>query len=650
MRPRPLLLTGCFLLAVFAGKAAREARARSAEAQASTQQVAVPVFEPMPAGMDDLETRIWLSEHLLDAGSERLKEIATRLAATPDLEERAWEGLFSRWFEMDPAAAWAFAAGNQDLRPLALEEWAALDPDAARKAFDSPSLDDLAAVVRGALRRDVVRAFQLIDEGLAANPGTESAFLLRFSVEGGHLAEWASLNPEAAAAWAERTQIHFMQGALLWGRWKNDPAAAKAWLSQQERPDRHLSELAFFAGDSDHYQSALMDFLADALPAGNNRMEIIQQILEGLAYRDPDFAAKEAARVIPDEAMRAEAIGKIASLVAKTDFAKAWSLLETLDPSVQGIQRVQIPAIEIRAGSEADRAPPPFQYGWHLTSMRGLESPAEARRELLERLMETDKQEAIRLMEGLPSRSFSHSGSYAFWTWADRDYQEAVRWLAGKLGGEGGDEGIEEISDLVDRSASPDEISTLIDSLPPGTVRSALATLRVDELANTDPLAALQLAREASTAGEPVTRAYATWSSSDPVAALEHLAEDSAAPAEAWEVVVEDAFKKAPETTAQTIEALPDGPVRDVAISTVLESMGNSDPLEASAWALALGDTDKRKAAIEEVLGHLTRDLRLVRDPATADELRQQVEDAADLPDAERQRWLERIDFEFSGP
>ncbi|MCW1884329.1 hypothetical protein OKA04_06270 [Luteolibacter flavescens] len=595
--------------------------------------------------MDDLATRIWLADNLPTASSERLEEIAASLLNVPDLDDRAWIGLFSCWFEKAPRAAWAFAAGRSDLRGIALEEWAKLDPGNARESLGPLSPDDLLALFRGAVEKDVLTAFRLLDEASAGDASLLDLSTIASQLERVRIADLASRDPEFASFWVDRLDLRYAEGALLLGRWKNDPAAATEWLGRQEHPADLLGELASFTYYDD-YSPALMDFVAGNFPAGNRRMEAIQRMLEQIAYKDPEFAASEASRVIPDDGLRAEAIGKIASLVADTDFDKAWSLLDTLDPSIQGLRRVSLPKIETQPELATGNTVRAFQYGFHLTSMRGLESPGNVRSNLLESLIYTDKDEAIRLMEKIPAKDFHYVGSSAFATWAARDYRDAVLWLAEKRStGTGGDIG--DILDLVQVDAMRQEVPALIESLQPGTVRSALVALHAEDLAESDPLSAIAFAREATTADVGVSRAYATWADHNPLEALEYLKDDDAAPLEAWKSVVRQSFKEAPERTALVISALPSGDARDSAISSVLTLLEDSDPLSSGAWALFITDENSRKARFGSMIEKLTMDLRAAHDPATAEELRQQVEDAAGLSDTERQLWLDRIDLEF---
>ena len=654
MVPRPLLLTGCFILAMFAGSAMRGVKASAGNDQAVTQTARPSSNMPiMPEGINDLDTRIWLAKHLPDADSAQLADIARRLGAVPNLDKKAWTGLFFSWFEKDPAAAWAFAAGQADLRGIALEEWAARDPDTARKAVATPSLDDFAALVRGALRKDVRVGFRMLGEALAAVPkGPDTAndpFAMRiFHPKDDQFAEFASIDPDAAMEWVKQLETDEFDGALFWGRWKKDPAAAREWLGQQERPDRLLHELASFASYKEPYLPALMDFLVDIYPSGNDRHESIQAILEGLAFRDPGFAAKEAARVIPDPAMRAEAIGKIACQMAQQDFDKAWALLETLDPSALGVRRTALPKIEMRCGSP-DGLPITSTSSTYAESLNYTArhfSPAKVKGSLLEKLMATDKEETIRLMEHMPAKEFFPAGHDAIDIWVAREPEEAIRWLAGKLGRQGDAGYLENLVNRMDMAAQ----LPLLHSLPEGSVHTALALEVALKTTKADPLAALDLAREARTSDAPVIQVYDQWSESDPAAAMEHLAGDADAPPEAWGKVAKDAFTDDPEAAAEAIGKLPAGPARDIAIGSVMNSVVDGDPLRAGAWGLTLGDSGKRQAAMEKVFARLSLDLRLMRDPATAEALRQHLEDAADLPAAERQHWSERIDREFAAP
>ncbi|MEK7952606.1 hypothetical protein [Luteolibacter soli] len=647
MLPRPLLLIGCFILAMFAGWMVRQAKDESAKATDGSSASAAPSMPPMPEGMDDLATRIWLADHLTDSNSTQLADIATRLTKVPELDDKAWHGLFSCWFEKDPSAAWAFASTEGAQRNIALEEWAAFDTTAARAALASPSATEWTALVNGALQKDMAKAFLFLEEALAAGATVDVITAGHFQNETNRFAEFASQDPDAAEAWLKRFGLYALRGQLLWGRWMYDPASVQKWLAAQENPAGCLDGLShFIQGHHEHYRPALMDLIADAYPVGNARNSSIQLILESLAFHDPDFAAKEAARVIPDATMRAESLGRIASVAAFTDFTKAWAILGAVDPATEkkGLQRLILPHLEVRPGSETGD---PHALSNYSDAIRNFEflSPAGIKSQLLAGLMDTDAAEAIHHLDIIPARNFWHSGRGAFESWAGQDPDTAIPWLARKLGH--ADDIVEAVSllprDWPDTEALPDLIATL----PEGSVRDVLVGRAVEKLVKTDPLAALDYARSASQSAEPVTDIYHNWASADSQAALMHLATDASATPADWEAVCGKAFSDDPGATAEAIAVQAEGSAREAAIRSIVTATADTDPLQAAPWAAALHDPDMRRHSLETVFNALGMDLRLAHDPKTLESLQEIV---ATLPPGEQEHWQERINREFATP
>lgn len=644
--------------ALLVGWICRQAESgRNANPAAATSAASVAtIADPFPEQPEDLEVRIWLAGALAEADAPKLAEIARKLSAVPELDDKAWHGLFSCWFATDPAAAWAFAGGNDSLRRIAIEEWAALDPAAARVAVEIPSLGEWPLLIKGAARKDAAIAFQLLEQALAAGVKIDlQSFspLDEFGLEPRHFAALAATNPRSVVAWAERFPEADLLGAAFSGWHETNPDDALAWL--QSRPDRDdiLFQLADSLRYSVPYQGALVDLLVDGLPAGNRRLEALHEVLEYLAYEDPDLAAKEAARVFPDPELRAEAIGKIASIVAETDFDKAWEILDQLDLSVQGIRRVDLPSVELGVGADTRTVNTYSSYEWDLTSMRGLVSPAEIRSELLGRLIDVDKEAAVRVMGRLAADDLFQIGDRAFRTWLFSEPEEAIRWLAPKLGDEFE---LERAGDFMFRSAyydwkEPAVLRDLIQELPNGAVRSVLALQAAENLAESDPLEALRFARDSSTAPEVMEEVYDTWAENDPRAALAHLAADPDAPPSAWARIAEDALKETPEEFVRKVAEISNDSSHDSAAAKIVEfSIQSDDPLPAAGWALAIRGEAERQAAMEEVLDRLGGDLRLARDADTAESLRDLISTSPHLPEPEKARWLERIDLEFTPP
>lgn len=642
------LLVGWICKHAERGSNAAPAAAKSAVSVAS-------IAAPFPEQPEDLDVRIWLAEALSEADAPRLAEIAAKLAAVPDLDDKAWYGLFSCWFATDPAAAWDFVEDRVPLQGIALEEWAALDPAAARAAVEAPSTDQWPQLIRGAARKDSAAAFQLLSEALDAGleiiPDNFDS-IEALGLEGRHLADLARSDPQLAVKWVERLeQPSTFFGAVVYGWHESAPHDALAWLDQRPDRDKILFDLANYVdGFGVPYRSALTDLLVDALPAGNERLEALHHVLEALSYVDPDLAAKEAARVFPDPGLRAEAIGKIASIVSHTDFDKAWEILDQLDPSAQEIRRVNLPSVELSDGTGTSSVNALSSYELNLaSSMRGLVSPADIRSELLGDLIDIDKEAALRMMEKIPAADLLRIVGPAFETWQQRDPEEAVRWLAAKLGDQGK---LDHTEDLLDHDwLDPAAMRDLIGELPDGTVRSALALQAAADLAESDPRAALRFARDSSTAPEVVEEVYQIWAANDVRAAFGHLAADPDAPPSAWARIAGEALREAPEEFARVVMDLADDAARDAAAAKIADFMSRSaDPLAAPHWALAIRGESERQAALEAVFNRLGGDLRLARDEGTAESLRDLIASSTALPDAEKALWLKRIDLEFMPP
>lgn len=573
------------------------------------------------------------------------------LAGNPD--KKIWAAIFLRWFKENPREAWRFTLNQSELNPAmdlrlqALEQWAALDPVSARAAVQTPGDPQFKALVRGAMRGDVEAAFRLMDEALKSEEPLDTAILQgqdNFGVEEEHFAALARKNPAAAIAWAERVTGSPFLGPVLVGWLETGPAAAREWLERRPDSARILDgAFNFMMWTGKSYSSQVMDACIAMTPEGNDRIESVNEVLERLAYFDPEKALKEVVRIFKDPANQAESIGKIASIVAEHDPAKAWELLDGLGSSSTGIRRVQLPAIETGDGTSDTDGLGLFQYAWSLTSMRGLISPAELRSDLLEKLIEVDKEQAILLMNRIPSAGFMDSAGNCIERWGSRDPEEACGWLALKLGSQG------DVDDLRSRSLlnelDQETLHKLAADLPPGTVRTAVLTQLASELAKEDPLAALEFAKEQGAGVESVSAIYEKWATVNPQHALKHLVANPDGPPAAWEAVVGRSLKEFPEDTARAVDSIPAGAVRDAAISSLVdEEVKGDDPLPSAGWAVTLRDEKKRRHAMEALIDRVGMDLHFAGDAKTAAALRELVSKADGMAADEKSRWLDRIE------
>ena len=614
---------------------------------------------------DGIGGYLGLAEEILDAGSDEMTGIAKDLLSRERQRALVWKALFARWFRDDPESAWAFVSEHlmdgqkAFLSEIAIEEWATIDPTGAKEALSGEEERQMKALIRGALVSDIEFAFELLEEaGLIKiiplrNDGRfdfnsddpyQVCRLPRLWTWNEKVLEFSRKNPVAALSWMENKNDEDLLGPILLGWALEEPVKVKAWLDQYHDRERAVIEIGNYLMSFHHYQPEIMDFALQVIPAGDRKIKVAQHALESLAYKNPDLALKETHRLFDDAYIKAEAIGKIASIVAKSDYEKAWEILGELDPSILGIRRVVLPQIEISKDGEVEEERGLYQYGWGLTSMRGLVSPAGIKSEMLYRLLKVNKAKTLELMSEIPVENFFKVGGYALESWVHYDRRAAVTWLAEKFGGQGN---IEEIREWIDDFKDGGKIEpSFLETLPNGTVRAALAV----ELAES-PQAALQAVREAGGDEKAVDNIYFNWAYDEPEAALNGIAADQDAPPDAWVTVTSRAFEKLPEETAEIVSNLPAGESRDAAVRRIAEMCSNgSHPVVAARWALEIGDDTTRDKALEFVLEKTSLDLRIMGNDDVAERFREMISEDSKLNEAQKNHWLERLNLEFSAP
>jgi hypothetical protein len=564
---------------------------------------------------DRIQSRLMIAEALVDADASVIPLIADVFLQNGKLDRRAWSVLFSCWMKVNPREAWGFANRHTEtsnsigLPVIALEQWAEIDPQAARKILDAPDIRQYTALIRGMLKSDVSAAFHLMDEALAAGIKPEGLFQNDTNAlfEEEQFMKLARIDPAYAVIWTERSKHKNLLGPVFLGWIDRNPQDARKWLDQRnDGPEILVESARYMSRMSGHYRPERMDLFMTWLPPGRTRNEIMRDALLSLAYGDPDLALKEVSRLLPDPVNRTETLGKIAGIVAMTDYAKAWDIVS-------------------------------------------LAGPADIKSQLLAGWIEVDKDHTRKLMEKLPAEDVARVAGDCIGRWVSRDPEDAVRWLARKLENQGDPVVVEQWLGGLDMHG--DSLRDLVNTLPNGTVRTALAIAVADELANSDPTRALRFARESASSNDVADAVYQSWASRDPMSALEQLAADDDASETAWKNVVNETCVKLPHETVGAIETLPPGQTRDAAVlAMVHQSAFGSDPLPVTGWALSIDDADSRHSALELVFTRISLDLRAARNWEMANAMRGLIQQSEDLPETERERWLERINREFTRP
>ena len=604
---------------------------------AAPPRAAAPLDVAKLATVDCLHSRMLIAEALVDADAAGLARIAEVFLTAKQADARAWSAIFGCWMRLAPAAAWGFArrqaepVGDMNLTLIALQQWAALDPQEARRVLDAPDASQYSALIRGALQHDVEGGFRLLDEALGTGVDVEEGAL-----GGTCFVELARVDPPAAVAWTERLNLPGMLLHVLLGWVERSPAEAREWLEQRlDGADILTGSVGLASISRDAYRPELMNAFMSLIPPGKHKNDLVQEVLEVLAGGEPDFALKEALRLLAYPSARAEVIGAIASVMAKHDFSKALEILSLVEPPAPGTTR-----LENAADSEWLAAGPcPYPN-------RGAQ---EIKLELLERLIEVDKDDALRQMEKLTAEELGLMQGEGIREWAKRDPEEAATWLARKLGHHG--ELTSVICWFMNMEMHGEPLRELVSSLPHGTVRTALAIAAADDIFTSDPAAALQFARESATSTEVADRVYQSWIARDPKDALARMAADPDASPAAWQNAVDNTFGKFPAETTAAMAALPPGNARDAAVlAMVKKSTAASDPLPLVTWALSIDEENSRENALEAVFTRIGLDLRLAGDAATAAALREALRHCEHLVDSERNRWLERLNREVAHP
>ncbi len=657
-----------FSAAVLTAWTLKQAAHPPAAAPAPPQPLVAPL---LLADLTDPISRVALAQALVAADAPRLREIAEILSDRSDQDLRVWRGLFQCWMKAEPKEAWGFALqhatadfpaadfdaylgdparGHGKLCAVAIEQWGALDPRAARAALGGPAAPEFLVLVRAAIPCDVEYGFRLLDELLTSGvlmPKEPNGDALQW-LKHDWVAALARKKPELALDWARRLDPERFLAPLLQGWADCDWPAARSWLEQQPNRTHLLDQTAqLMAADGHDYRPYLFDVVLAALPPGSDKAQLVLQIFESLAGVDAGLAVRECARCLPDPATRAETIGKIAQAVAYTHPRQAWEIVNQLDPAMMNISHGDIPKTQIIDHGDAKELDPlPGRQQW-LTLSSGPLAPAKLKSALLRQIMMTDKSQALAYLAQCPTEQLGVIGRDAIEIWTSHDPEEAANWLADKIGTHHNNLDLEQW--FADAPLDARAMRTLAETLPEGTVRDAFAAWSAAQLASNNPTAALEFARLHAGAGDAVAQVYQVWSGLDPQAAIQHLAADPAAPPAAWRSVVENAYLKLPEATNRLVEALPAGAARDTALVAMVTTAVPT-PQTGARWACDIGDTSSRHAALDTILTQAGRDLRLARDAATATTLGDVI-DAADLmPDAEKQRWHERIEQELPPP
>ena len=331
---------------------------------------------------------------------------------------------------------------------------------------------------------------------------------------------------------------------------------------------------------------------ATSLPPGYHRTNAVQSLISSLAKRDPMKAL----------AILQEMPAETRSTSYQTVFG-AWAQTDA--------QGAAAKVMELPKGANRDGAIRSVASSW------AQNSPADA----------------FAWAQGIQEKSQQSQALQTIISqWASLDPQGA---RSASLALPSGDLRNNAVSTLISQIAgrSPDEAKALLAELPEGSVRSGGASMLVNALAYTDPKAAAELVTQFPTdrrKGDSVSNvairfarsdtasaltwaeslpaetrnsafsgiAY-TWSQQDPKAAFDYFAKHELMSADGF--MVNQALRNWSQSDSTEAlawaRALPDGKVKDRALSTVVVSMADNDPREAAKMIQSLPASSQDDAA-----------------------------------------------------
>ena len=613
-----------------------------------------------PADLTAIDTRLALAEELLDADAAGLKRLAEGMVGK-EMDCREWRALFRAWFQVAPGAAWQFAdlhrerfestkerdpfasperPSDDSIREAAIAIWSRLDPRAARAALAGPDDVNFGDLVAGAMECEVAFGFQLLGE-MKEEDWEDRGDLPQ------HLARLARENPPLAREWADRLGAEDYAPALLVGWLHQDAAAAAKWLEQSGDVETYLEQAVdLIRDDSGLYQPALLDLLVRLEPTGIARIAVLTQLFSALAEHDLPLALREIERAIPDPETRAASYLNIADqLHSKPELA--WEVLSRIEPGATGDRWSQVPVPEVSGDDAATRfatRKSPTYRGFPFTPRKSQSTLEAVKRRVLGAMFRIDKDRAVACLAGCPAGQIVAIGDEVIPRWVATEPVEAATWLSRNVKGPATDLRLDYWFD--DAHLTYEETRSLVGQLAPGGFRDAFVAWVAGAIQ--DPVAALEFVRANTRSPVALAEAYQRWAIADTPAALEALANDPAAPPEAWREVVNHAAAGHLAEVGDYVEEMAAGPARDAALWAMADNAPRTTPpADRTAWACEIANEAMRREMMDAALIGLGLDLREASNPGTLASIRESIQAASTMTEVEKQTWLRRIQTEF---
>jgi hypothetical protein len=438
--------------------------------------------------------------------------------------------------------------------------------------------------------------------------------------------KWAQSASAAATAWAAAlpagNERSELLGSLIRTLGRTDPRAAADVLQTGDATVQVLIATQNLFSDWAVYDPEAAA-AAVAQIKGKAGAMAVQGAAKTLALADPTAAAKWAESIV-DPGERRAAISATTREWSNRDPAAAINWVKNLEPSVRRIPLAQ--CLSKLAGQDLGAA---------LAQIEALPPGPERTRTvttIVWSIPSADPQQTLAMLSQLDSSRERDAAEMMMCDkWASTDRPAALDWYF-KNGS--ADKWLGNAINEWARTA-PDEAMQWARTLPKSDRRDSAMGRLASSLAESDPARAQQLFGELSTEAQArITGAFASALAAKDVNAACKWAEalpPGNAQSDALEWLAVDMAGKDPKAAAQWLQGLPTGGGRDRAISSYCTFALSDDPATALKWAQLISDETDRGRAIEDLANTW-----LKNDAASA---RKWLESAA-LPPAEKERIL----------
>lgn len=555
------------------------------------------------------------------------------------LPDYVWEGLFKRWMQVAPQAAWAFVEKHHSnklpLRLVALRQWALLDPlPAAKAAGKTISEEEQIAIVKACIEMNPAIGLNLLVEwGVDLSEYENTAYPEDDSLAGvmsALLAKYAEKSPREALDFCQRHSPKLLSDVCA-GWMRKDAAGCLEWINVLPIADQK----AIF-----HVLTREPDVSADtvrrfvAMRSLGEDCKEFEPGLSSIARRDALLAQGLIDEFFTNPTDRMVLREGIASEMRSADPRKAMdfimpSLREPLpiyqEPPLPGKTH---PGYGYDHGPDYGEAPRFFNDFVALGPAAGV-----TKEEILRRLNEMNPQYRTSMIKG---------GMGALLTVLGRP----AEWMASFAEEIPSDELVGMLYEL--QIYSSVDMENEIKASPAGALRDALVEYSLEMMLNEDQPVATVVEKAKEWGGDvDWSEIYDDWVVQAPEQALQHFMNKPSKGEREWKSMIAGAYASHAQSLERAVEQMPQGKLRETAVRALASAAMSEkhDVVTSIYWATEVKNRADRSYLMQQLWSEWQNLESASQDPKVIEGVRQNIENSK-LDAAEKKRLMERLESE----